>query len=644
VVSDLERIRIVRYAIHPAIGVARVGNSPDGFFIGPQAPGEVPPPPYKDASGAVKRQVARFRIYGFNSRGRAVREITPADADIEWRVHLANRKAAWYQFDNAMDLGEHAQASLPRNNQVTGADRRALVIDPGRRTISGPEKSGADYVFDSGEFQGEQVYLGELQTDAQGRLLVFGGRGHSAPAGTPFSPATTFANNDGWHDDTSDGTVRATLRIAGQTSEAEPAVVAVTPPNFGQGLRSVVTMYDVALDLAVRELGLSVPDEVEFWRDIFPILDRLAQSQWINEGIYFLFGANSPSDLTAANVLAILADPSPLAAAQREALFRWFRDPDATRAEPIDIPPFYGDGFGDFTELPIDGLAVTRTQYAQLQRWAKGEFTTNAAGLPVQPAFEQLAIEDQPHALDRAALENCLGGPFHPGIELTWVMRRASMWAAPFRLNVLPEEQPVVDDYGPILRPEACLGPEGPLNATGPGSLTRWMGVPWQTDEASCLSGYDTSTYLPLPTFWAARVPNHVLSEQAYQRAIDERLPPAQRLKHFDYRQFWLRDLGVSYQARINDMVAKWHELGIVAAQAGPPDWASVNMPATVWVETERSPTFSSGDPTWHQVLVAEHVVDAPVEGQPAAAARLLAEEAPPEPYRRRRRYGRGDR
>ena len=31
---------IVRYAIYPGIGIARVGNSPDEYFIGPEAPGE----------------------------------------------------------------------------------------------------------------------------------------------------------------------------------------------------------------------------------------------------------------------------------------------------------------------------------------------------------------------------------------------------------------------------------------------------------------------------------------------------------------------------------------------------------------------------------------------------------------------------
>ena len=33
---------IERVAIYPSIGIARVGNSPDGFFFGPEVPGERP--------------------------------------------------------------------------------------------------------------------------------------------------------------------------------------------------------------------------------------------------------------------------------------------------------------------------------------------------------------------------------------------------------------------------------------------------------------------------------------------------------------------------------------------------------------------------------------------------------------------------
>jgi hypothetical protein len=258
--------------------------------------------------------------------------------------------------------------------------------------------------------------------------------------------------------------------------------------------------------------------------------------------------------------------------------------------------------------------------------------------------LEQLPVVEQPHALDRAALEECLGGPFHPGIEMTWVMRRASMWKAPFRLKVLPENESVRDDYGQVLHPDVCLGPQGPLQASGPGTLTRWMGVPWQTDEASCLAGYDTSTYLPLPSFWAVRVPNDVLSEGAYQRTIDESISHAQRLKHFGHRQFWLRDLGVSYQKRINDMIASWDKVGIIAAFPGPKDHAESDLPERIWAETQRSQSFSVHDPTWLQVLMAERQIQAAEEEQAKVAMDVLAAEKPEGLlYQRRRPYRRDE-
>jgi hypothetical protein len=164
-----------------------------------------------------------------------------------------------------------------------------------------------------------------------------------------------------------------------------------------------------------------------------------------------------------------------------------------------------------------------------------------------------------------------------------------------------------------VLTPEVCLGPDGPLVASGPGTLTRWLGIPWQTDEASCLAGYDASSYLPLPSFWAARVPNQVLSHNAFQQATDPRLSYVQRLKNLAYRQFWLRDLqGSGYQARINNMVAEWSLIGIVAERPAPEDGAGASgetepgFPERWWVETERDPAFSAADATWRQLLLVE--------------------------------------
>ena len=64
------------YKIHPAIGIARVGNSPDEFFIGPERIGEEPDPPggFKDAQCRVKRQAARFRIFAHHDDGTVERD------------------------------------------------------------------------------------------------------------------------------------------------------------------------------------------------------------------------------------------------------------------------------------------------------------------------------------------------------------------------------------------------------------------------------------------------------------------------------------------------------------------------------------------------------------------------------------------
>ena len=66
----------IKYRIHPAIGIARLGDSTDDFFIGPEAPRVPPtldkpdgsstqPGKYKDKQGRIKRQGARFRIYEY---------------------------------------------------------------------------------------------------------------------------------------------------------------------------------------------------------------------------------------------------------------------------------------------------------------------------------------------------------------------------------------------------------------------------------------------------------------------------------------------------------------------------------------------------------------------------------------------------
>lgn len=81
---------IVAARIHPAIGIARVGNAEPGensrdYFIGPQVPNRTPAPEggYRDARGRLKRQAAEFRIYGYDRDGKVVGELTDKVAAIE---------------------------------------------------------------------------------------------------------------------------------------------------------------------------------------------------------------------------------------------------------------------------------------------------------------------------------------------------------------------------------------------------------------------------------------------------------------------------------------------------------------------------------------------------------------------------------
>ena len=611
--------KIVRCAIYPGIGIARVGNSTTDYFVGPEALGLIPSPgasSYKDAQGRIKRQAARFRLYGLNAAGAVVKELTSADGDITWTVHLANKKAAWYQFKMALDIPEAASPTLPtnmrarrRNAARQGVDRARLVIDPGPRSIHGANAQGPTYRFDSGTFLGAPVPLGELRTDAQGHLLVFGGLGTS---GTPLpnNPATTFANNDGWHDDISDGPVGASVKIGGKALPVTPAWVIVGPPNYAPEIRAIVTLYDIAYQAYLDAHAHQAPPSVSFTAHIYPILERFDRLQWVNEGFYRGYGWKGQVPLLDPTRLAQLANPAASAAAARQTIFARFRDPAYHTLQEDAWPRIYGDSFDQPPRYPQQYLAVTREQYRRLEAWARGHFAGDWHGVPPTPParVEDLPVAARPGALDEAALAACSGGPFHVGVEATWPLRHPTMYADLCRLNVHPDAQRELD-YGDVLTPTCALGPDGPLHASGPGDITRWMAVPWQTDAASTGSAYPNSTVQPppfpdLPTFSPEAFPNRVLTRQAYRRVMNGDLTPAQRHAAFDVRVPWTRHLAPDYQARINQFVTDWYRLAMIARQPSPTDDPS--FPSEIQVE------LGSG---YHDISFAMPAVVASTDG-----------------------------
>ena len=67
-----------------------------------------------------------------------MQEATAASAKIEWRVCIANLKAGWYEFNQAMDLGPLSQSALQRNRELVLPDARwKLDITPTREASRG---------------------------------------------------------------------------------------------------------------------------------------------------------------------------------------------------------------------------------------------------------------------------------------------------------------------------------------------------------------------------------------------------------------------------------------------------------------------------------------------------------------------------
>jgi hypothetical protein len=423
------------YRIHPAIGIARVGNSPAEFFIGPERPGELPEPPggFKDADCRVKRQAARFRIFAHHDDG-TVEPVTAAQADIAWSVHLVNRKAAF----------------PGRTNTEPAAD---LTIDPGSRSLSTPNGLAA---FDGGTitFTGQSavsVPLGEMRTDDDGNLLVLGGAGHSAsPAGNGID---YFWDSDGWYDDVSDGPVTATITLTGTGTSppVEGAWVLVTPPKFAPHQDSITTLYD-RLEQRMIDLGLlPAPTTTSYTQHVYPILQRARDMAWVEGAV-----SNHQWVHPITNQAAI------------DGLFARIGNP--------------AGGGGNMPQLNGSDHLLTPTQYAHLQRWQAGAYTNDWAGVPVPDA------DITPAGMDRAALEACVGGAFYPGIEAGGLSAGSrpileKPYAAPFRLDhtqcapgdisaamALPWQADFWacgDNWWPVPRPNDVL-------ATSGGSTIRW--------------------------------------------------------------------------------------------------------------------------------------------------------------------------
>ncbi|AJC61284.1 LodA/GoxA family CTQ-dependent oxidase [Streptomyces sp. 769] len=623
--------QIVQIKIHPAIGIARVGNSDQPAFIGPESPDESPLAlgSYKDSSGKIIKQAARFRIYGYNKAGEVVRELKLGQDDvtgIRWSVHLANKKAAWYQFHFPLDIPEATDPDKlkpdmrrRRNADVTGADRKKLVIDSGRQTIEAPRKQPCTL---AGEIMGRQVTLGQAYAASDGRLLVAGGDGTSASWDEEHHPISGVANNDTWYDNVSDGPITAEVTIGGVTRTASPAWVVVGPPHYAPGVKTIRTLYDLLYDVFVTEQTLEVKDPPSYPEDVEPLLARFCELQWVNHGFATQFGWNGPHHFLDPTMRKRLNDPSETSRDLRRQIYHQVRDYDRDGVSPVPWPWIYGDGMSSGKATSVrQHLTLSPTQDRILAQWADGTFVPGPPRTG-HPDVDQAPVAQQPGLLDRAALDNCAADAFHPGSEVTWPIRHKTMFSEPFRILHRDEGTPE-PDYGDEFKVAEMLGKNGPLHAQGPGDLTRWMAAPWQCDTASCRFGYQVRSnlgprYSPyLPTFWPAQMPNHVLKKADFDTVNtkpgggDDTV----REKAFENRAVWLRGLkDAEYNKQRRQMIDDWYKFGIVE----PHEYTVGDGKFPRYIQVESEPGYPPAPD--HANLINIHVPEAGVPQRAAAA------------------------
>lgn len=582
--TDEDSDCVVKAGIYPPIGVMRVGNSETEYYIGPLVDNPEPQTDeyaYRDKTGALKRQAAQFRIYGFNAAGKAIKELTAENAKIKWHCHLANQKAAWYQFQLALDIPEAADAPASMLRNINVKDRSTLVIDGGPQTIS-EANVNKGHVFE-GKFQSKAVYLGEMRTDEKERLIMLGGYGKSENIDGDI--AVTFANNEGWYDDTSDGPVTAEVEYKGVQLKVDPAWVICAPPDYAPMQKSVRTMWDLMRDVAVKAQMLARPVRPSFTKDILPIFERMTNLQWVNAGFAAAFGWGGQFDYTTKAWLEKLSNPSPAYYEMRRTISNSFRRLEVSGAEAPQLWPWM---YGDAISIPTTGsirqqATLSGLQLEFLTQWVNGDFEadyvdmTGCPHVPKPMTIDDVPVAQQPDMLTKAAMEFCLADAFHPGCEMTWPMRTSGMYMAPFRLKHAPKTPPVnTTYYGPVMSSDVITLAKGPLlGGQVAGGVTRWMAIPWQTDTASCRDGYTTEYDPYVPTFWPARVPNNIMSEARYKQTTDPNLSQETRHQAFASRYDWLDNLPLdgqpaTYTNQINSMVKYFDKLAVVQKHPDP--------------------------------------------------------------------------
>lgn len=486
-----------KYVIHPAVGIARVGDSPEELYIAPEIPGtfcapteiykvvlqstdkdkseihsfsKIDPPDYnyRDTSEEkrIRRQAARFKIFEYTPNAAAAmkpenppiyptdQEITTLDLtrfDVTWQVKLSNLKSP---------MGNNEPEAI------------SLKVDPTQELV---RLFDTPKLTDDDGTEQQLPRLGEIYTDTEGRLIVAGGAGEAKPVGgaDPIE-GNTNVKLYGWFDDTSDGVVTATIKDKNTHEEFEAlaARIVIAPPKFGGDVLPLVSLYD----LMEENSGVSPPKEVSYTEHIFPILQKVILMQWVSQQAFVAHGNGT----LIFDFWAKLTTGSP-------------QEQQDLRKHLLELVENhhsdYGDGrlkaFRGMPKLiahPDKGPFLTKRQIALFRGWAAQNIPEPVPTTLPRPTvsehtyLENVPVSEQPQALDQAHMETISSRGYLPGVDVGEIVE-SIVW-----------------------KDENALVPRANINGKQTdGELTQTLATPWQVDIPHCGEKW-----------WPTSYPSHV--------------------------------------------------------------------------------------------------------------------------------------
>jgi hypothetical protein len=421
-----------------------------------------------------------------------------------------------------------------------------------------------------------------------------------------------------------------------ELSDAQTAAwIFTAPPDYAPQIQPISTMYDMVTgtsdDAFETDFSLIFPVLYRLYRMQWVNLgDFLAPS--FKETLDELARKGELKYL-------FVKEPKEPADRVRKMIFDLFRSPDypynnepiipganntnidnrESGKEPLKLPYYPGDGI-NYPGSPAQWFAIPPILYEQLRKWKDGQFKTiPPADLPketlehptmdliakyYQAQYQRAAMDPlkKPLLMTRAVLETLYGGGFHPGVELTWPMRHAQIYREnarvfkevtpdcnlfglrEIRINAATQAQQdkvFFNDFGLQMTAIDIAESLTPGHAKNwlwqitPGDLTKWMGIPWQSDAGSCQAVYIDNQY-PIPAWWAANLPVHVLSQESYLKLLDPNILEETKRYIYGNRLSWLQTTNtgfIGYHAEggytngLISMVYQWKKIGLVTGR-----------------------------------------------------------------------------